>query len=87
MQIIYQNINRCYWLILCLLMSMAAHAYEGKYNFRVDSLYFSITSATSPAVEIVGCGSGVSGDMVVPSTVSHNDTTYTITSIGNRAFL
>ncbi|MCH3923543.1 MAG: leucine-rich repeat protein [Bacteroidales bacterium] len=57
-------------------------------NSDGDTLYYYITSSTSPYTVEVFSGSGqyYSGSINIPSTVSHSGTTYNVTSIGGHAF-
>ena len=67
-------------LLLALLMPSTALAYD----FEVGGIYYDIngseaTVAQSPSYNY-------SGDIVIPSSVTHGGTTYTVTAIGTRAF-
>ena len=52
------------------------------YTHQGKTLYYDITSDST--VEVVN--TDVSGDVVIPSTIPYNGTTYSVTSIGESAF-
>jgi len=62
-------------LLLALLLPATAHGFE------VDGIFYDITSDTT--VTVLG---GQGSDIVIPETVTYNDTTYTVTAIGDNAF-
>lgn len=88
--------------LLVLLLSVAGMGKGyASFNFSAvcstgQTLYFSITDATNHYVKVTYPGSSSDqpyagygsphGDLVIPETVVNNNTTYTVTSIGYRAF-
>ena len=78
-------------MAICML-SLHAMAYDFSYNYQGNTLYYTITSTTSKTVEVtyysysVQNNNYVSGDVVIPSSVTNNGTTYSVTSIGYSAF-
>ena len=74
------------------MLSLHAMAYDFSYNYQGNTLYYNITSDNT--VEVTYYSSDnyfqnnnyVSGDVVIPSSVTNNGTTYSVTSIGNYAF-
>ena len=79
------------WLttIAALLFSLTASAH----NFEVKGIYYNITSATDLTVSVTFRGSSYdsysneySGAVTIPSTVTYNSKTYSVTSIGRNAF-
>ena len=77
------------WLttIVMLLGSITASAHD----FIVDGIYYGITSSTTVAVTYRGNYSDsynneYSGAVTIPSTVTYNSKTYSVTSIGSSAF-
>ena len=74
------------------MLSLHAMAYDFSYTHQGKTLYYTITSDNT--VEVTYYSSDnyfqnnnyVSGDVVIPSSVTNNDTTYSVTSIGNYAF-
>lgn len=62
-------------------------------NFEVSGIYYNITDATNRCVEVTYKGSSsyqyydeYTGVVTIPSTVTYNGMTYTVTSIGRYAF-
>jgi hypothetical protein len=84
--------------ILMLLVMKQANAQDDKlYDFAVENkgqtIYYNITSATPPlTVEVthekqaVGANLSYIGHVHIPDSVTYQDTTYTVTSIGISAF-
>ena len=73
--------------IVVLLCSVTMNAHD----FEVDGIYYNITSATDLTVAVTYKGSDYSsavysGDIVIPSSVSYNGNSYSVTSIGDYAF-
>ena len=68
-------------LLTCLPLCAAA------YNFRVDGIYYTISSSSSNEVYVTNNGrNSYSGAVDIPSTVTYNDVSYDVTSIGDNAF-
>jgi hypothetical protein len=68
---------------LCITVSIWA------YDFAVDGIYYNITSSTSPytvAVTHDTGGNSYSGTVTIPSSVTYNSISYSVTSIGDYAF-
>ena len=72
---------------LLLLFSVAVNAHD----FEVDGIYYNITDATAKTVEVTYSGSNsgsvdneYTGAETIPSTVTYNGNTYSVTSIGYR---
>ena len=78
------------WLttIATLLCSLTANAHD----FEVGGIYYSITSSADLTVAVTYRGIDYrdyyeySGAVTIPSTVTYNSKTYSVTSIGDRAF-
>lgn len=73
-------------LLLTQCFSVAAMAYDAK----IDGIYYDF-SGTEATVTFQRCESGTyfsdySGDIVIPQSVTYNDITYQVTSIGMDAF-
>ena len=81
-------------LIMAVAMMMLSHqamAYDFSYTHQGKTLYYNITSENTVAVTYrrpyySSSNNYVSGDVVIPTTVIRNGTTYSVTSIGNSAF-
>ena len=72
-------------LILTLLMSITAHAYD----FKSGGIYYKITDSSWKAVEVTYSSTYdiYSGKVVIPSSVSYNGDSYSVTAIGDSAFI
>ena len=66
-------------LLLCTTVATA-------HDFEVDGIRYNILSATDLTVEVTASNTEYSGDIVIPATVAHEGNTYSVTSIGYRAF-
>ena len=71
-------------VLLAILLCIGLNAKA--YDFKVDGIAYSITSDSTVAVVSRGYGiSAYSGTLNIPSTVTYQGTTYSVTSIGNAA--
>ena len=70
------------------MLSLNAMAYDFSYTYQGKTLYYNITSSNTVAVTYYSYHNNdhVSDDVVIPSSVTNNGTTYSVDSIGNRAF-
>ena len=68
------------------MLSLHAMAYDFSYTYQGKTLYYTITSDNTVEVAYHGNINYVSGDVVIPSSVINNGTTYSVTSIGEWAF-
>ena len=75
-----------------LLLALQYSATAATYDFEVDGIYYDVLDNEA----IVTCKhvdfedyiySDYTGDVTIPSTVTHNGTTYSVTSIGGFAFI
>ena len=85
-----QNILKS--LLLALLLAMLPQV-ASAYDFMVDGLcYNKNVDGTSVTVTYEGTGadgygySNLNGDLVIPPSVTYDGTTYSVTTIGGRAF-
>lgn len=76
------NIFRGSVLTLLLICCNAVWAYD----IEVDGIYYNITSAANLRVEVTSGDKEYSGDIVIPSTITYNSRTLTVTDIGDNAF-
>ena len=74
-------------MLLCCVSASAE-------DFSVDSIYYNITDNEKLTVEVTFRGSSYteysneySGNVVIPQTVTYNNQTYSVTSIGRYTFL
>ena len=78
--------------VAIMLLSLQAMAYDFSYTHQGKTLYYKIlaggtnTLAVTYYSETAASNNHVSGDVVIPSSVEHNNVTYSVTSIGNEAF-
>ncbi len=78
-------------IICALLLFVVTVVWSQKYDFKVDSLCYSILSVSERTVEVArekkdnGRVEKV-GDIVIPETVQFNGKTFTVTAIGSYAF-
>lgn len=72
--------------LLFILVTLATGA--NNYDFQVDQLYYLINRQRPSEVLVVNDGSysSFSGEVVIPSTVSYEEYTYTVTGINEMAF-
>lgn len=57
------------------------------YDFEVDGIYYNITSTNTVEVTYKDTNyDSYSGEVIIPSTVTHNNKIYTVTTIGDSAF-
>ena len=75
--------------VIGLLCSISVSAHD----LEVDGIYYNITSAEDKTIEVTYRGSSYneyseeySGSVTIPETVTYNDNTYSVTSIGDYAF-
>ena len=77
--------------VAMMMLSLQAMAYELSYTYQGKTLYYNTTSdSTVEVTYYVGNNNNyiyVSGDLVIPSTITCNGTTYSVTSIGRIAFI
>ncbi len=75
-------------MVAICMLSLNAVAYNFSYTYQGKTLYYNITSSNTVKVTVYSYSSNnyVSGDVVIPSSVTNNGTTYSVTSIGGSAF-
>ena len=77
-------------LLTALLLFCATVATA--HDFEVDGIYYNITSTTNKTVAVTYRGtscyeySSYTGDVVIPESATYDGTTYSVTSVGDRAF-
>ena len=78
--------------VAMMMLSLQAMAYDFSYTHQGKTLYYKIlaggtnTLAVTYYSETATSNNHVSGDVVIPSSVEHNNVTYSVTSIGEKAF-
>ena len=77
--------------VAMMMLSLQAMAYQFSYTHQGKTLYYNATSDSTVEVTYYVSNNDnyiyVSGDVVIPSTITCNGTTYSVTSIGRIAFL
>ena len=68
--------------IAMLLCSVMANAYD----FEVDGIYYNILSSTDLTAEVTFGDTKYTGDVIIPSTITHEGKVYCVTSVGLSAF-
>ena len=83
--------TRSYLIFVTLLLLCFANA--NAHDFEVDGIYYNITSSSNKTVEVTYRGTSFdqysneyTGSVVIPSSVTYNGTTYSVTTIGSEAF-
>ena len=73
--------------LFTLLFALVATTALWAHDFQVDGIYYNILTDKTNEVEVTDNGfSSYSGSIAIPSTVTYNGTTYSVTSIGDDAF-
>ncbi len=78
--------------VAMMMLSLQAMAYDFSYTYQGKTLYYKILAGNTNTVavtyysETAASNRHVSGDVVIPSSVEYNGTTYSVTSIGDSAF-
>ena len=80
--------------VAIMLLSLQAMAYDFSYTHQGKTLYYEILAGGTNEVRLTyyyldgsdTANNHVSGDVVIPSSVEHNNVTYSVTSIGDSAF-
>ena len=78
--------------VAIMLLSLQAMAYDFSYTHQGKTLYYEILAGSTNTLAVTyysgtaDSNNHVSGDVVIPSSVEHNNVTYSVTSIGNLAF-
>ena len=82
---------RAIMAVAMMMLSLQAMAYDFSYTHQGKTLYYNATSDSTVEVTYYVNNNDndvyVSGDLVIPSTITCNNTTYSVTSIGHHAFL
>ena len=83
-------LSRLIIMVAICMLSFHAMAYDFSYIYQGNTLYYNITSDNTVEVTYYSStttdNNYVSGDVVIPSSVTNNGTTYSVTSIADYAF-
>ena len=78
-------LSRLITLVAICMLSFHAMAYDFSYTYQGKTLYYNITSDNTVEVtcysNFINYNNYVSGDVVIPSSVTNNGTTYSVTSL------
>ena len=72
--------------LFTLLLALVATTALWAAGFKVDGIYYNILTDKTNEVEVTSGSKKYSGSVTIPSTVTYNGTTYSVTSIGDWAF-
>ena len=72
--------------LFTLLFALVATTALWAYDFEVNGIYYNILTDKTNEVEVTHGSSKYTGSVTIPTTVAHNGTTYSVTSIGREAF-
>ncbi|MCR4660125.1 MAG: leucine-rich repeat protein [Bacteroidales bacterium] len=80
-------------IMMVMALPKVASAYDFSYTYQGQTLYYDtvdgnaqVTYENSDIYSIRVAYSNLTGNLVIPSTVTYGDNTYAVTSIGNDAF-
>ena len=77
--------------VAMMMLSLQAMAYDFSYTHQGKTLYYNATSDSTVEVTYYVNNNNndvyATGDVVIPSTITCNNTTYSVTSIGRVAFI
>ena len=82
MQISFHNSLRALFLSLAVLLSLPMLAVE----VEIDGISYELDTYTKQATVIMKSSGTYSGEVIIPESVEHEGTAYSVTSIGERAF-
>ena len=74
--------QKTFSILLTLLMSMAANVVMA-YDAMINGIYYDFNGTEAT---VTSGDNEYIGDIVIPATVTYNETEYSVTSIGNSAF-
>lgn len=72
-----------------LVLALLCSAFSSAYSFYVGGIYYKVTSSPNSTVEVAPYGSisgNYSGAVSIPEYVTYNGITYSVTSVGEKAF-
>ena len=78
-----KKLIKLFAVVIAVIISNSVFAYD----FEVDGIYYNKRSDSTVAVTYKNSnGNSYSGDVTIPSSVTYDETTYNVTSIGGYAF-
>ena len=72
--------------LLTLAVALLAATGAWAQTFTFDNLKYTVTDETTHTVELTGYVTKPTGTLTIPATVTNGGTTYSVTSIGDKAF-
>lgn len=72
--------------LITLLLALVATNTLWAYDFSVDGIYYNILTDKTNEVEVASGYPKYTGDIIIPSSVTYNGSTYSVTTIGLEAF-
>lgn len=78
-----QTFNKLAMVALLLISALTS---VSAYDFEVDGIYYSVVSDSDLTCKVTSGDIKYTGDVVIPSTVTYENRTLTVTSIGFSAF-
>lgn len=75
-----QNSHKLILTLMCLVFSIASYAYD----VEIDGIYYNVVKKAKTAEVTRG---NYNDSVTIPSSIFYNGETYTVTSIGDQAFL
>ena len=73
--------NKIYLLFLLAFLPMFAHG-----QVEIDGIYYNLNTGSNNWAAVTSNPNGYSGDIVIPKSVTYEEITYSVTSIGKYAF-
>ncbi|MCQ2202328.1 MAG: leucine-rich repeat domain-containing protein [Bacteroidales bacterium] len=73
-------------IVLLLLMTFIVNVGAWASDFEFGGISYNVTSSSDLTVEVTYIDNKYSGDVVIPSSVTYEGTTYSVTQIGDVAF-
>ena len=73
--------KKCYLLFIFALLTFVANA-----AVEIDGIYYNLTTGETNTAEVTSGSNKYLGDVVIPASVTYNEITYSVTSIGYEAF-
>lgn len=73
-------------VVIAIAMMLTIHVSSSAYDFETNGIYYTIIDETNNFVKVTNGESLYVGNIEIPNTVVNQNTSYTVTSIGERAF-
>ena len=78
------TMKRTFFILTAFFALLSSSIPSLAYDCKVDGIYYDITPTNRTASVT---GGSYSGDVIIPETIAYDGTTYSVTSIGDNAFL